>query len=93
MDKFLENPPDFYIKNDSAIKDSLIDPYVTALSPFDPALVQWHIAVLFDEFVIDQHIVKALLGKLQLDKTTDHLNRSGQELYKSLDDERNKKIQ
>ena len=93
MDKFLEDPPNFYIKNDSAAQDSLVNPYVTALSQFKQSLVLWHLAVLFDEFVIDQHIVKAVFGKLRLDKTTDHFNRRGQKLYKSLNDERNKKIQ
>jgi len=52
--------------------------------PFDNFLIRWHIALLFDEFLLKQDIIDAVFGKWRFEKTADQLNLSGHMLYNYL---------
>lgn len=91
FEKFLNTRP-VYLQNDSATRH-YINNFLADLSSFDSALVQWHIAILFDEFLIKQDIINAVFSNWRLGKSADHLNRNGQELCESLQKKYRKIIQ
>jgi len=53
-------------------------------SRFDHNLVLWHVAVLFDEFLIKQDILQSVFGNWRRENPLEYLNGSGQTLYCTL---------
>jgi len=90
FEKFLEKRPD-YIKDDRNTKNYL-DEYIRDL-PFDPNIVRWHVAVLFDEYLFKPNIIMGIFGNWRFDNPAEHFNRSGQELYDSLREKYSDKVQ
>ena len=82
FEKFLESRPEFL--DGGKTSQFYIDEFVNALPHVIPDLVRWHVAVLFDEFLIDQNIIRALFGNWRFGKPADHFNRSGEKLYDAL---------
>ena len=64
--------------------DTYFKGYVEEIHHSEPSLVLWHIAVLFDEFLIKQNIIEGIFGNWRFDTPHKHLNRSGQILYDTL---------
>jgi len=90
FDKFLEKPPNFYLQRDDTTAyyvDTIINHVKHVFGvPIEDNIIRWHIALLFDEFVLNQHIVSAVFGNMELPKPmcAYYLNERGQRLYKRL---------
>ena len=77
---FLGNPPDSLLHKDDYTRN-YIDQCVNTLSHSDGDIVRWHIAVLLDNFVLDQNIASLVCGRMNPENPADRLNRSGQQFY------------
>ena len=84
FEKFLQYPPDSLLKDDAYTRE-YFDSFVVALPFDDKILVRWHVAILFDEFILDHGILKNIFGRwCPFEKPADYLNRKGREFYNAL---------
>ena len=79
---FLKKKPEFLGGRDTP--KNYVNEFVSALPHVVPDLVRWHVAILFDEFLIDQNIIESFFSNWRFEKPADHFNRSGEELYGAL---------
>jgi len=88
--KFLDHRP-VNLKDNNDLK-SFANNLVNAL-PYETTLIQRHVTILFDEFLISPTTIEIFYGKWRFEDPADHFNWSGQELYNLLKQKYDNKVE